>query len=190
MKVIALTGGIGSGKSVVSAVLRVMGYDVYDCDSRAKRLMDGSSEIKDALVAEFGAGAVVNGNIDRRYISSKVFGDAMALKRLNAIVHPAVKQDFEQWLALCGRELAFVETAILQSSNLKNLVDAEWNVTAPITLRAERVAKRNGLAREEVMRRINSQAGEMPGGKACTIDNSGSVAILPQIQKLLSQLVK
>ena len=190
MKVIALTGGIGSGKSVVSAVLRVMGYDVYDCDSRAKLLMAQSTKIKDALIDAFGAGAVVEGQIDRAYISRAVFGRPEALKCLNAIVHPAVRNDLEQWLAQCSMEYAFVETAILQSSNFKDLISAEWHVTASVELRVARVAKRNGLSREDVMRRISSQSAELPGSEARIIDNSGNKAILPQVQELLSQLAK
>ena len=183
MKVIALTGGIGSGKSVVSAVLRVMGYDVYDCDSRAKLLMAQSTKIKDALIDAFGAGAVVEGQIDRAYISRAVFGRPEALKCLNAIVHPAVRNDLEQWLAQCSMEYAFVETAILQSSNFKDLISAEWHVTAPVELRVARVAK-------DVMRRISSQSAELPGSEARIIDNSGNKAILPQVQELLSRLAK
>ena len=85
-------------------------------------------EIKDALIDAFGAGAVVEGQIDRAYISRAVFGRPEALKCLNAIVHPAVRNDLEQWLAQCSMEYAFVETAILQSSNFKDLIKINLSV--------------------------------------------------------------
>lgn len=192
MKVIALTGGIGSGKSVVSAMLRVMGYRVYDCDSRARSLMDGSQEIKNKLVREFGADAVSPaGEIDRKYIAGRVFGDGEALRRLNGIVHPAVRQDLQQWVAdgtACGCSCVFVETAILRNSNLRDLVSYEWNVHAPVEVRVGRVMKRNGLPREAVEARIKAQAGEEPGEGASIIVNDGISAVLPQVTTLLEKI--
>ena len=95
MEIIGVTGGIGSGKSVVCRFLRILGYSVYDSDERAKVLMDSSTSIKSALVAEFGADVCIDGVLDRRRLAEIVFADAMALNRLNAIVHPAVKSDFK-----------------------------------------------------------------------------------------------
>ena len=97
MEIIGVTGGIGSGKSVVCRFLRILGYSVYDSDERAKMLMDSSASIKSALVAEFGADVCIDGVWDRRRLAEIVFADAMALNRLNAIVHPAVKSDFKEW---------------------------------------------------------------------------------------------
>ena len=91
MEIIGVTGGIGSGKSVVCRFLHILGYSVYDSDERAKVLMDSSASIKSALVAEFGADVCIDGVLDRRRLAEIVFADAMALNRLNAIVHPAVK---------------------------------------------------------------------------------------------------
>ncbi len=188
MKVIALTGGIGSGKSIVSRTLLTMGYPVYDCDSHAKRVMDDSAEIKARLVDEFGSGAVSpTGIIDRKHIGDMVFGDAGALKRLNAIVHPAVRQDLVQWLdshQACS--CTFVETAILHESNLGDMIDCEWNVYAPIEVRIERVMKRNGLSRDAVVARINSQGTEVCFRAAEMIVNDGKTAVLPQVERLLS----
>lgn len=188
MRIIALTGGIGSGKSVVSALLRVMGYPVYDCDSRAKLLMDNSEEIKSQLVQEFGREAVSpEGVINRRYVASKVFGNDVALKRLNGIVHPAVREDLLQWAEVngVGRGCVFVETAILRSSNLGEIVDDEWTVAAPHEVRIERVMRRNGLPREAVEARINAQAAECATAGAKVIVNDGKTALLPQVARLL-----
>lgn len=190
MKVIALTGGIGSGKSVVSAVLRTMGYAVYDCDSRAKSIMDNSQAIKHSLVEAFGNEAVsTDGVINRGYIAGRVFGDDEALCRLNGIVHPAVHADVERWIGECagrGQQRVFVETAILRRSNLHDIIDCEWRVVAPESVRVERVMRRNNLPREAVEARINAQAGEEASdSNASMIINDGIMAVLPQVERLL-----
>lgn len=114
MEIIGVTGGIGSGKSVVCRFLRILGYSVYDSDERAKVLMDSSTSIKSALVAEFGADVCIDGVLDRRRLAEIVFADAMALNRLNAIVHPAVKSDFKEWCERRqGERAVFIESAIL-----------------------------------------------------------------------------
>ncbi len=93
MPLIAITGGIGSGKSVVSRILLALGYPVYDCDSRAKTLMDADSTIKRRLIEEIGEATVVDGIIDRPALSRMVYADAIMLERPNAIVHAAVRAD-------------------------------------------------------------------------------------------------
>ena len=194
MKTIVLTGGIGSGKSVVSAILRIMGYRVYDCDSRARLLMDGSQEIKDSLVREFGRMAVsTDGVIDRGYVAKCVFGDDEALMRLNEIVHPAVRADLLQWMGACsaaGCGCAFVETAILRNSNLRDLIDYEWNVNAPEEVRISRVMARNSLTREAVEARIKAQASEEACNGASVIVNDGIEAVLPQLVRLVDGVEK
>ena len=190
-KVIAITGGIGSGKSVVSTILRTIGYGVYDCDSRAKAVMDNSREIKEALVAAFGADAVdAGGVINRPHIAQVVFSDKEALQKLNGIVHPAVEADLQRWISNDPQRVAFVETAILRESGLNRLVDGIWHVTAPKEVRIERVMKRNNLPREAVEARILSQKAEegscgMPEVK---IINDDRHAVLPQVMRLLEAL--
>ena len=124
----AITGGIGSGKSVVSRVLRILGYPVYDCDSAAKSLMDADEEIKRRLIDEIDSLAVVDGVIDRRRIAEVVFADAEKLAALNAIVHAAVREDIASWVFSQDSDRLFVETAILYESGLNRMVDAEWRV--------------------------------------------------------------
>ena len=111
-KRIAIIGGIGSGKSVVSQILRVMGFPVYDCDAEAKRLMDNSQKIKSRIVDAFGEESLLNGQLNRPYLATMVFGHPENLKKLNGIVHPEVHADFEQWVSECNADAVFVETAI------------------------------------------------------------------------------
>lgn len=182
MRIIAITGGIGSGKSVVSTILRKLGYSVYDCDSRAKRLMAKSDEIKSELREAFGADVVCSdGSINSRQLAQRVFGDKAALQRLNGIVHPRVKADILQW-AESGDNVVFIETAILHESGLDAIIDEEWNVTAPIEVRVKRVMLRNGLTRDEVLARIGSQSCYTTDAP---IVNDGIAPVLPQIMRRL-----
>lgn len=186
---IALTGGIGSGKSVVSKILLAMGYPVYDCDSMAKQIMDADLDIHARLCEEIHPQSVVEGVIDRALISKIVFEDKAALARLNAIVHSAVKADLNRWVAsrqTSGAKKVFVETAILIQSGLIDRVDDIWEVFAPIDVRIERVKKRNGLSESQIRARIESQKSESLEGIAHkTICNSPEDALLPQIVALL-----
>lgn len=186
---IALTGGIGSGKSVVSKILLAMSYPVYDCDSMAKQIMDADLDIHARLCEEIHPQSVVAGVIDRALISKIVFEDKAALARLNAIVHSAVKADLNRWVAsrqASGAKKVFVETAILIQSGLIDRVDDIWEVSAPIDVRIERVKKRNGLSEDQIRARIESQKSESLEGVAHkTICNSPEDALLPQIVAML-----
>lgn len=182
MKRIAIIGGIGSGKSVVSRLLSLMGYPVYDCDSNAKRLMDESEDIHRELVDIFGPSAVTPEGINRAYIASIAFKDAEKLSKLNSLVHPAVLHDFDRWAQQNG-EIVFVETAILSESGMSKSVDAVWSVEAPLECRVERVMVRNAMSRQDVMRRISSQATTIPDEitSVTHLINDDSHALIPQI---------
>ena len=182
MKRIAIIGGIGSGKSVVSRLLSLMGYPVYDCDSNAKRLMDESEDIHRGLVDIFGPSAVTPEGINRAYIASIAFKDAEKLSKLNSLVHPAVLHDFDRWAQQNG-EIVFVETAILSESGMSKSVDAVWSVEAPLECRVERVMVRNAMSRQDVMRRISSQATTIPDEitSVTHLINDDSHALIPQI---------
>ena len=119
---IAVTGGIGAGKSVVCRVLRTMGYPVFDCDSEAKALMDADCDIKRRIAIEIDESAVCCGNIDRRRLAEIVFADVAKLEILNSIVHGAVRQRIAEWEQTLAGRLLFVETAILFPSGLNRLV--------------------------------------------------------------------
>ena len=180
---IAIAGGIGSGKSVVSRVLAAMGYAVYDCDSRAKALMDVSEKIK-SLLAERISPAVITaeGEIDRRVLASIVFSDSDRLGVLNEIVHAEVRADLAEWAA--GRPLAF-----LYESGLDAMVDEVWMVDAPKEMRVERVMKRSSMSAAEVEARIESQLAFTPSKlhpKTHLIVNDNFRAVLPQVEQLLS----
>ena len=182
---IAITGGIGSGKSVVSKVLATMGYPVYDTDSEARRLMNADARVREALIQAFGPEVFdADGKLNRAGLASKVFNNPEALQLLNGIVHPAVRDDVKHWCQSQASPIAFVETAILHQSKMDAMVDAVWTVTAPMQVRIERVMQRSGLTASQVADRIRSQQAEE--GKAdVVIVNDGEQAILPQIVQAL-----
>lgn len=187
--IIAICGGIGSGKSVVSRILTVMGYPVYDCDSRAKLIMDNSLSIHENLCRMIHPGAVSGGKIDRHLIAEIVFTDKEKLSRLNQIVHSAVKADLMNWCESCEKEghgLKFVETAILFESGLDVMVDDVWVVDAPESVRIERVVLRSGLTVEQIKARMVSQQTErFDSLPHHAIENAPDKAILPRIHQLL-----
>ena len=160
--IIAINGGIGSGKSVVSRIVTAMGYPVYDCDARARQLMDSSDEIKAAISADIHRACIKDGLIDRAMLASIVFEDKEKLAILNSIVHGAVREHFASWAENQPGTVCFVETAILYQSGMDTMVDEVWTVDAPLDLRIERVMKRNGLTREAVMSRITTQDSYTP----------------------------
>jgi len=186
---VAITGGIGSGKSVVSRILRTLGYPVYDCDSRAKALMDADETIKQRIADEIDRLSVSGGAIDRRRLAAIVFGDKDKLARLDSIVHSAVKADIAAWIRNCPGDLVFVETAILYESGLNLMADAEWRVESPYELRVERTMRRSSLSRDEVEARMAAQHIEAPKGveplPLTIIRNDEVHALLPQIEALL-----
>lgn len=182
-----IAGGIGCGKSVVSAILRAKGFEVYDSDSKAKEIMDSDNGLQRRLCEDIHALAVKDGIVDRKLISEIVFNDAAALARLNSIVHAAVIRDLSEWQAAHGGAgRLFVECAIPRSSGLVDLVDAVWEVVAPEEVRIARVEKRNGLSREHVLARMAAQESEDLSSYAVEqIVNDNVAPILPQINHLL-----
>lgn len=187
---IAIAGGIGCGKSVVSHILSALGYRVYDSDSRAKKLMDNDDAIKQAIARQISPDAITSaGQIDRRHLAAVVFADKEKLQRLNSIVHGAVKRDIAAWRERHAAEPLWVESAIIYESGISEMVDEVWNVTAPEEIRVDRVVKRNGISPREVRLRIAAQAVPVasPHEKVFTILNDDVQPVLPQVLNLLSR---
>lgn len=154
---VGITGGIGSGKSLVCGLLSERGVAVYDSDSRAKELMHHSESLRKALVETFGGKCYVDGALNRRYLAERVFGDKEALRRLNSIVHPAVMADFAQWAEQQSGSYVVIESAILFEAGLEHYVDATVAVMAPEALRLERAMKRDGASEEQIRERMRNQ---------------------------------
>lgn len=186
--VIGITGGIGAGKSVVSRILRLMGFPVYDCDSEAKRIMNENPDVRTELKHILGE-SIYNdkGELDRVKMSSAIFTDSELRDKVNRVVHAAVKSDFIQW-TLGLDSPVFIESAILITGKLDGLCSKIWLVEAPMEIRIERVRKRNGLSDDAIVSRIRSQEKEfdaLPADKVQLIDNGGVEPLMDQILQLL-----
>lgn len=154
---VGITGGIGSGKSTVCALLADYGVAVYDSDAEAKRLMECNAELRDALQEAFGEECYTESGLNRAYLASRVFGDEEQLQRLNSIVHPAVRADFEAWAERQSAPYVVLESAILFESGFDSEVDATLAVVAPLEERIRRTMERDNSDRESVLRRIGHQ---------------------------------
>jgi dephospho-CoA kinase len=172
--VVGVTGGIGSGKSVIANELRMMGYPVYDSDSQAKRIIQENLEVREKIVQLLGATAFENGVYQTAVVAKKVFSDPNLLLQLNAIVHPAVREDFILWCSAQSSTIKFVECAIICTAGIDALCDRVVLVLASDEIRIQRVMKRDNCTAEKVMARIHAQADEYSSlTDAIIIQNDG-----------------
>ncbi len=183
----AITGGIGTGKSIVSRLLRVMGYDVYDCDLEAKRLMNEDAAVREALTAAFGS-HIYNKEygLDRKALAAVIFNDADALRQANAIIHPATLDNLRAW-SRKRKSRCFFESAILWESGFNGQADEIWSVSAPLELRIERIRTRDHSTREQILARINSQMSQEEKDRRAShvILNDGEHSLITQVNNLL-----
>lgn len=157
MMIVGLTGGIGSGKSTVAKMFKDLGVPVYDSDSEAKQLMVTSPKIKDAIIDLLGKGAYRKNVLDRSFVAEKVFKNPELLQKLNAIVHPAVKEHFLEWAKGQSSPYVIQETALIFENGSQDQYDRTILVTAPLEMRLERVMKRDGVGPEAVLERMENQ---------------------------------
>ncbi len=196
MRTLGLTGGIGSGKSVLARILVVLGIPVYDCDQRAKALYDEDEELRQAMLGLFGQRlyATEDGRLDRAYLAERIFGERSLLESVNALVHPAVRADIDRWKAeqaAEGHRLVAIESAILLASEgLRERVDAVVLVSAPLELRVARAVRRDGSSEEAVRQRIAVQMSEeeMRQRSDYVLYNDEQTPLLPQVEALLHSI--
>lgn len=188
MRLIGLTGGIGTGKSTVARILRLRGYEVYDCDLEAKRLMDESTEVRRSLRDRWGEEIYsAEGELDRCKVAGYVFADRREKAWLDSLVHGLVRDDVKRWADThtdYRHDTVFVESAILFTSGLADMCQEVWEVTAPPDIRVERVMKRSGLTREQALARIDAQREEQMICQSChtlQIVNDGTTPLLDSI---------
>ena len=157
MKIIGLTGGIGSGKSTVAKMFNELGVPIYYSDDEAKRLMNTSDQIKKGLIDVFGQKSFENGKLNRAYIAALVFNDKEKLKNLNAIVHPEVKSNFKKWIMNQNAPYIIQENPLIFENNSQHDFDLVITVTAPEKNRIKRVMARDGLSENQVLDRVKNQ---------------------------------
>lgn len=155
---VAITGGIGSGKSTVCrALAAVGGVPIYDSDQRAKDIMNANEAVVREITALFGPEAYTAEGLNRPLIASVAFGNPAVLEQLNAIVHPRVVADFEKWAESQQSDYVILESALLFTSPLVGHYDLSVVVDAPLEMRIERCVRRDGASREQVASRIARQ---------------------------------
>ena len=188
---LAITGSIGSGKSVVSRMMNVLGVPVYDCDANAKRLMTENEYIVSELKRMFGEECYEeDGALNRQYIAARIFTDKENIERVNALVHPVVKRDFEQWATVQNADVVAVETAILYESGLVNSVNKVLVVWAEKETAIKRTMLRSGMNRGQVESRMNNQMGvdDLLLMSDYSLYNDGDEPLLPQVMALVQEL--
>jgi len=187
---VGVTGGIGSGKSVVCRILSVLGTPVFNTDEEAKRLLVEPGAVRTEVEAAFGVDAYPNGELDRANLAAIVFKDADARARLNAIVHPAVRERFRLWADDQRALYVVMEAALLVETGGAKALDHLVVVSAPQQLRVQRVMERDGIPAQQVNARIAAQAPEadLLAAAGSVIVNDGSRLLLPQVLALHERL--
>lgn len=188
---IGITGGIGSGKSVVATLLRLYGIPVYIADEESKRLTNSSPVIRRALVDLVGEAVYdADGKLDKPRLANFIFGQPEHLARVNAIIHPEVNRDFLDWSERQEKAFCAIESAILFESGFDRIVDVKLMVLAPLEIRLERAIARDHASREALERRIKSQMADEEKALRSdyVIHNDDRQALIPQVENFIGWL--
>jgi dephospho-CoA kinase len=191
---VGVTGGIGSGKSIICRIISTMGYPVFYSDLRAKELMVNDPELMAELRELFGQDAYETGTptpqLNRTFLAEKIFNDPDLINQMNAIVHPKVRKSFHEFAAQHPHTHVFNEAAILFETGAFRAFDKTILVTAPIELRIERVVQRDHIHRQQVEERMKNQWPDEKKLKLAefVIQNDDQQLITPQVLEILSHL--
>jgi dephospho-CoA kinase len=192
---VGVTGGIGSGKSTVCNIFRLLGVPIYEADLRAKALMISNTDLREAIIANFGKESYLkNGNINRAYMSEVVFSDESKTNLINSLVHPAVYDDYKKWVAHRNSHSYLVKEAALlfEAGSYKNL-DKIIVVTAPVKKRIERILMRDHHRSEiQIQKIIDKQWPEEEKTRLAhfVIKNDNSHLLIPQVIKIHEKLLE
>ncbi len=191
IKTIGITGGIGSGKSYVSAILREkFGIPVYDCDMEAKRLTASNEEIRQKLIALVGPEVFDGNKLNKQLLADYLFADVEHASKVNAIIHPVVLQDFKRWAEeQHEKPIVALESAILFESGLGEMVDKVLFVDAPEEVRLRRAMLRDTASEAQIRARMKMQHPELHRLQADFIINNNQTddsQLHNQLEKLLT----
>ncbi len=185
---IGVTGGIGSGKSLVCTIFATLGIPIYEADTRAKWIINNNPNVKSEIIKLLGQEAYgSDGLYKNKYVASKVFSDPMLLAKLNAIIHPSVGEDTMSWIAAhINDPYVIKEAAIMKAAGDENNLDYVIVVDAPESVRIERILKRDQRTQSEIKAIISRQITDEQRTEIAdfTIINDGSSLLIPQIWKL------
>jgi dephospho-CoA kinase len=192
MITIGVTGGIGSGKSMICQVLEHLGYPVFYSDVEAKKNMLNNLDLISKIVSVFGEESYIDKQLNRTFLAKKIFEDPKAKEQLNSIVHPTVFQSFETWKNKQQSKLVFNESALLFETGSYTRFDRVWLVLADEETRIKRLMLRDKLSKNESLNRINAQLLDTEKQKLTKyyIYNNELDLIVPQIFNLIQQTIE
>lgn len=188
---LAVTGGIGSGKSYISHLLEDMHIPVYNADNEAKRLTVSDAGIRGELIALLGEEVYKDGLLNKPLLASYLFSDPVHVLQINSIIHPRVRKDFTVWVERQEKcEIVGMESAILYEAGFQDTVDAVIMVYAPVELRIQRAMYRDGASEEQVRARIAAQMDDEEKRRRAdfTVVNDGVQLLIPQLNRIVEQL--
>jgi len=185
-KMIGLTGGIGSGKSVVAKIFTTLGIPVFNADEAAKQIMQTSPEIKAKLIEQFGSSIYDASGLQKEKLAAIVFNDPFQLQLLNAIVHPVTIQAAKDWAAKQTSPYVIKEAALIFESAAADGLFKVIGVTSPLSLRIQRVIQRDGVSKEQVEARMQHQISDTIKMRLCdyVIENNNQQMLIPQVLEL------
>lgn len=191
-KIVGLTGGIGSGKTTVATYFSELGIPVYVADVEAKLLMNRSKVIKRKLIQLFGSNAYTSKGLNKTFIASKIFNDALLLEKMNNIVHPKVAAHFKKWHKKQEAPYVIKEAAIFFENGSYKFLDVIITVVAPESARIKRVIQRDQSSEEKIRAIINTQWSDEEKVKLSdfVIENIDLEATKKQVHKIHKQILK
>lgn len=189
---IGITGGIGAGKSIVCKLLETLGYPVFYSDHEAKSAMQNDTQLRSEIISIFGEKAFLSQNLNREFLAREIFSNPIKKEKLNALVHPVVRKNFEIWANNQDSELVFNESALLFETGSHKRFDACILVVANLEERIHRVTQRDQISREEVENRIKNQLSDSEKLKfdPLVIQNKDSDLLMPQLVTILNKVSK
>ena len=188
---IGVTGGMGSGKSVVCELFRLHGAPVFDADKEAKLLNDTSPRIKEELTRHFGSDLYKEGKLDRQKLATLIFHDKQNLALVNSIIHPVLADQFIKWSKeRDSYPFVVIDAAVLFEAGFEQHVDKVITIYAPEAERIERVTRRDGIRKSQVMARMRHQIPEEEKAKRAdhVIYNDGQHSLIQQVANILQIL--
>lgn len=187
---VGLTGGIGSGKSLVAAVFRLLGVPVLQADLIARHLMDHDEQLKADIIRAFGNEAYKSGRLNRPFLASVVFSDPLRLQELNQLVHPATIAYSNRWAEQQRAPYIIKEAAIFFESGSYTEMDKMAGVYAPYGMRLQRAMQRDNAREEEIRSRMDKQMNEEEKMSRCdyVIRNDETESVISQVLALHRQL--
>ena len=188
---IGITGGIGSGKSMVTHIFKVMGIPVFDADAAAKKIMNEDTALKAEIIKQFGEKTYPDGVLDRKHLAGIVFNDPFQLEKLNAIVHPVTIRAAHDWMEKQSAPYVLKEAALLFEAGTAIGLDYIIGVYAPTHVRIARVMNRDNVSREEVISRMKRQIDEDIKMRLCdfVIINDEQTMLIPQVVSLHQKIM-